>query len=98
VTLGRFSDLEEALSAPDGRAGCERRIHFHVPLFTSEYDGLGSSQNVVRAVLDEVRRGDVTQHLEIEKYTWSVLPEALKMEIGASLAREYEWVINAWSR
>jgi sugar phosphate isomerase/epimerase len=98
VTLGRFSDLEEALSAPDGRAGCERRIHFHVPLFTSEYDGLGSSQNVVRAVLDEVRRGDVTQHLEIETYTWSVLPEALKMEIGASIAREYEWVINAWSR
>jgi sugar phosphate isomerase/epimerase len=98
ATLARFSDLDEALSAPDRRASCERRIHFHVPLFTSEYDGLGSSQDVVRAVLDEVRRGAVTQHLEIETYTWSVLPEALKIEIGASIAREYDWVMSEWSR
>jgi sugar phosphate isomerase/epimerase len=98
TTLARFSDLDDALSAPHPRASCERRIHFHVPLFTSEYDGLGSSQNVVRAVLDEVRRGAVTQHLEIETYTWSVLPEALKMEIGASIAREYDWVMSEWSR
>lgn len=96
-SLVRFSDLDEALRDPAPRGGCERRIHFHVPLFTSEYEGFGSSQNVVRAVLEQARRGDLTQHLEIETYTWNVLPEGLKMEIGASIAREYEWVLREWN-
>jgi hypothetical protein len=67
-----------------------------VPLFTAEYDGLGSSQDVVRAVLNEARRSALTQHLEIETYTWSVLPEGLKMEIEDSIAREYAWVLGEW--
>ena len=33
-------------------AGSEWRIHFHVPLFTAEYDGLGSTQDYVRAILE----------------------------------------------
>ena len=91
----RFPDLDDALrSGPTG--GREWRIHFHVPLFTAEYEGLGSSQGVVRAVLAEARRHPFTPHLEIETYTWQVLPEGLKLELGASIAREYEWVFGEW--
>ena len=107
--LRRYPDLEQALRAgglvappaaapgDSGPGQREWRIHFHVPLFTAEYEGLGSSQDVVRAVLAEVRRDAVTPHLEIETYTWQVLPEGLKIELGASIAREYGWVLREWS-
>jgi sugar phosphate isomerase/epimerase len=90
----RFSDLDVAL-ASSGRAGCDEwRIHFHVPLFAADYEGLSSSQDVVRDVLAKAKREAFTQHLEIETYTWNVLPAGLKMDIGDSIAREYEWVLR----
>lgn len=97
-TLRRFSDLDVALASPDRSKWCEWRIHFHVPLFASEYEGLGSSQDVVRAVIAHAKHSGLTQHLEIETYTWNVLPEGLKTEIGASIAREYAWVLAEWQR
>ena len=36
-----------------------------------------------------------TTHLEIETYTWDVLPPGLKMDLGESIAREYDWVLQA---
>ena len=74
----------------------EWRVHFHVPLFAAEYDGLHSSQDVVSTVIREARDRPFTEHLEIETYTWNVLPDGLKMEIGASIAREYRWVLGEW--
>ncbi len=57
-------------------------------------DGLGSTQTDVKTVLQAVRDADVTRYLEIETYTWSVLPPGLKVEIADSIAREYEWVLK----
>jgi sugar phosphate isomerase/epimerase len=86
----RFPDLGDALAhAQPG----DWRIHFHVPLFTSEYDGLGSTQADVARVLAEVVATPVTRHLEIETYTWEVLPDRLKVELLESIAREYDWVL-----
>jgi hypothetical protein len=90
-TLDQYPDLYDALEA--GGAG-EWRIHFHVPLFTSEYEGLHSTQNDVRAVLAAVANAQVTSHLEIETYTWDVLPGNLKIDLLESIAREYEWVLS----
>ena len=95
-TLHRYPDLDDAFPSAGDHAGCEWRVHFHVPLFTDEYAGLGSSQDIVRAVITEARERPFTEHLEIETYTWAVLPDGLKMEIGASIAREYEWVLRQW--
>ncbi len=36
----------------------------------------------------------MTTHLEIETYTWDVLPAGLKMDLADSIAREYEWVLE----
>ena len=98
--LRRFPDLDVALGgvqgAPPFKEDRSWRIHFHVPLFAAEYDGLSSSQDIVSAVIREARERPFTQHLEIETYTWNVLPDGLKMEIGASIAREYEWVLAQW--
>jgi hypothetical protein len=32
--------------------------------------------------------------LEIETYTWDVLPDALKLPIDDSIVREMQWVIS----
>jgi sugar phosphate isomerase/epimerase len=99
-TLRHFSDLDEALNSAPGTGGQssrkEWRIHFHVPLFTREYDGLSSTQEYVRQVIGTAARARFTAHLEIETYTWDVLPDALKFDLLESIHREYEWVLSAY--
>jgi hypothetical protein len=67
-----------------------------VPLFTGEYDGLRSTQDHVVDVLKAARDGRVTRHLEIETYTWDVLPAPLKSDLLESIGREYDWVLSAF--
>ncbi len=92
--LEHFADLDDALASP-ATCGAEWRIHFHVPLFAREYDGLGSTQDEVRAVIRAARERQLTRHLEIETYTWDVLPAALKVDLLDSISREYDWVLAA---
>jgi hypothetical protein len=91
-TLRHFSDLDTALAVP-GAPAHEWRIHFHVPLFAAEYGELGSTQADVRTLLGALAGRSVTTHLEIETYTWDVLPAGLKLDLADSIAREYEWVL-----
>jgi len=92
--LRHFPDLGVALDRHESPAGAEWRVHFHVPLFTAEYDGLGSTQDYVRQVLDIARRTRFANHFEIETYTWDVLPAGLKIDLLDSIGREYEWVLG----
>ncbi len=95
--LAHFPDLDVALqSAPEGPADAEWRIHFHVPLFTDRYDNLDSTQDVVKETLQKARLTRFTRHLEIETYTWDVLPVALKIDIADSITREYGWVLETF--
>jgi sugar phosphate isomerase/epimerase len=93
--LRHFPDLRPALANAEGRATGEWRIHFHVPLFTSQYGAFDSTQPYVRTVIEAVWRTGATRHLEIETYTWDVLPAGLKVDLLESIAREYEWVLGA---
>ncbi len=90
-SLEHFADLDQALAQP--KAG-DWRIHFHVPLFTAEYGGLGSTQDDVQRVIQAAAATGVTHHLEIETYTWDVLPARLKIDLIESIAREYDWVLG----
>jgi len=96
TTLTHFPDLDVALDSSESRRGVEWRIHFHVPLFTSEYDGLASTQDYVRQVLDLARQTRFTRHFEIETYTWDVLPTGLKIDLLESIEREYRWVLSCF--
>jgi hypothetical protein len=91
--LRHYSDLDVALGDKSASAA-EWRIHFHVPLFAREYDAFGSTQDYVRKVLGLALQAPFTTHLEIETYTWDVLPPGLKMDLAESIAREYEWVLQ----
>lgn len=69
------------------------RAHFHVPLYCPGTEGWKSTANELSAdFFDEIRSG-VTSHLEVETYTFDVLPAAWKIpDVVESLARELEWV------
>jgi len=67
-------------------------------LFTKDYDGLGSTQDDVRRVIVAARDRHMTTHLEIETYTWDVLPGTMKLDLLDSIGREYEWVLGSLKR
>jgi hypothetical protein len=94
TTLSHFPDLDVALDRSESPQETEWRVHFHVPLFTDEYDGLASTQDYVRQVLDIARRTGFARHFEIETYTWDVLPQGLKIDLLESIEREYRWVLK----
>ena len=91
--LCRYPDLDDALRRADAH-GSEWRIHFHVPLFARDYQSFGSTQGYVKEVIDLAMALPFTRHLEIETYTWDVLPAGLKVDLFESIAREYEWVLG----
>ena len=94
--LRRFLDLDEAMgSAVPGAAPREWRIHFHVPVFQRRYGRLENTQRDLEAVLQHLAAEPGPAHLEVETYTWDVLPEEYRREgIVASIARELRWVIE----
>ncbi|MFD2101513.1 metabolite traffic protein EboE [Flagellimonas iocasae] len=70
----------------------ELRSHFHVPIFLEDYGLLQSTQDQIIKVLAYLERNFVSNHIEVETYTWDVLPEQLKLPITESIARELDWM------
>jgi hypothetical protein len=93
--LSHYADLPEALSHLPAASDREWRIHYHVPLFMEQYGSLASTQAVTRLVLQLLGRYGFTRHLEIETYTWGLLPDELKMNLVDFLEREYRWTLEA---
>ena len=90
--LNHFPDLPEALKTM-GKAGArEWRTHFHVPVFLNSYGKLASTQEAIVQVLEFIKKEKVCTHLEVETYTWEVLPEAIRQELAGSIIRELQWV------
>lgn len=93
-SLKRYPDLPQALDDSGNESTREWRSHFHVPLFVQDYGLLQSTQNDIRDVLSIHCNRPFTKSLEVETYTWEVLPDALKVPLSESIVREMEWVIN----
>lgn len=70
----------------------ELRAHFHVPIFLEQFGKLFSTQDHILKVVDYIKTHKVSEHLEIETYTWDVLPKELKRELSESIVREIEWL------
>jgi len=96
--LRRWVDLPVALAETadedkdDGRAW---RVHFHVPLFHETLGSFRSTQDDARATL-ALLHDDEGQHVEVETYTWDVLPATFRTEgVVAAVARELQWAAAA---
>ena len=94
-TLQHYPDLSDALSALSTTDATEWRTHFHVPIFIDRYPPFASTQDHITAILHQLPQVPDCTHLEIETYTWDVLPADMKLDILASIQREYEWVLSA---
>ncbi|HZO75277.1 MAG TPA: metabolite traffic protein EboE [Ktedonobacteraceae bacterium] len=70
------------------------RVHFHVPIFIGQFSLFQSTQDVIIAMLKLLMQKRFCRHLEIETYTWNVLPGELKIDVASMIAREYEWVLG----
>lgn len=94
--LERYLDLPDAFAAfGTGHASGEWRVHCHVPVFLDNLGEIGSTQYDLRAVLAALRREELSPHLEVETYTWDVLPERLKTTSkSADIARELNFVLT----
>ena len=90
--LLRFRDLPDAFSDPLARQAEQWRSHFHVPLFIQDYGQLQSTQEEVIAALRQQKAKRWSPYMEVETYTWEVLPEALKLPLTESIIRELQWV------
>ena len=92
--ITRFLNLEDAIAAWEKDPGPrEWRTHFHVPVFI---DSLGPFKTTRSGIDDALRvhaKTPLSTHLEIETYTWDVLPAHLKTgDITEYVVREIEYV------
>ncbi len=92
--LLRYPDMPQALADAENPEVVEWRAHYHVPLFIENYGALQSTQKDIIEVLRIQREQPFTFQLEVETYTWEVLPEEMRLPITASIIREMEWVVS----
>jgi hypothetical protein len=95
-SLVRYPDLLDALAAQDHAD--EWRAHFHVPVFLESFGVLQSTQKDIVKVLEIHLQKSFTEHLEVETYSWGVLPNEFKLPIVHSIIRELNWVKDILSR
>lgn len=91
--LLRFVDLPQAFQSEEARAAREWRVHFHVPLYREALGAFTNTQAYLSDLLALQRRAPFTSQVEVETYTWDVLPEGQRSGgLVPSIARELAWV------
>ncbi len=95
-----YRDLDEALAgeaAETNGEAAEWRIHFHIPLHSPPTEHFGTTSDHILGTLDLLAANPgVCTHLEMETYTWEVLPAELKdRDVVDQLTAEYEWTLAA---
>ncbi|MBK8092595.1 MAG: metabolite traffic protein EboE [Verrucomicrobiaceae bacterium] len=96
--LRRFKDLPDALSfaeANPGMLGEEWRVHFHIPIHAQPGGGFDSTRDHLLGAMDWLAKHPTKcQHIEMETYTWEVLPQELRSgDVVDQLVREYDWTL-----
>jgi hypothetical protein len=94
--LTRHKDLNVALAGASSLEE-EGRIHFHIPLHSPPGDWFDNTTDHLLGVLDVLQADPhMCSHLEMETYTWEVMPAELKSRsVVEQLASEYEWSLAA---
>lgn len=95
--LTRYVDLPDAVAAfKEGRANGEWRIHCHIPVFLADLGEIGSTRADLVAMLTALRQRSRSSHLEVETYTWDVLPNDLRTGSKSfDIAREIAFCMKA---
>jgi len=97
--LTRYKDLPDYLETIRKNdfysTQIEGRIHFHIPLYQSPLEPISSTlphaQDTIKLLKETP---SLCPHLEIETYTWGVLPKNLQTPLTQQISNEYQWVID----
>ena len=93
--MTQYLNLEDAFEAWEAgdRTPREWRVHIHVPVFLDDLGAFRSTRDAIEAALRVHKARPLSPQLEIETYTWDVLPDELKTgDIVEYVCREIEWV------
>lgn len=92
-----FLDLPEALEQLS--IGESIRIHYHVPVFAEVIGNLGTSQKELIDFLDHFIETPFCQHLEVETYTFDVMPEGCRLgSVAENITKELQWIAERIDR
>jgi sugar phosphate isomerase/epimerase len=83
-------DLDRALAdpRPEFLEAESWRVHFHVPVDAERLGPLKTTRSDLRTALAAVRDLSYAPHLEVETYTWEVLPDRPAVDLVDGLTRE----------
>lgn len=84
-----YPDLRSIFLNP--KAAKELRAHFPVPIFLEKFGNVVSTQDHILKVMEYLKNHEVTDTIEVETYTWEVLPSELKTNLFDSITRELFW-------
>jgi sugar phosphate isomerase/epimerase len=92
--MNRYLNLEDAFAAWEREPeDAEWRTHVHVPVFLDDLGAFRSTRFAIEEALAFHKRTPLSAQLEVETYTWDVLPTELKSgDIVEYVCRELEWV------
>jgi sugar phosphate isomerase/epimerase len=90
----KYLNLEDAFAAWDKSPGPrEWRTHIHVPVFLEDLGQFRTTRFAIADALKFHKQKPLSRQLEIETYTWDMLPDNLKTgDIVEYVCRELEWV------
>jgi sugar phosphate isomerase/epimerase len=90
----KYLNLEDAFAAWDKNPGPrEWRTHIHVPVFLEDLGQFRTTRFAIADALKFHKQKPLSRQLEIETYTWDMLPDNLKTgDIVEYVCRELEWV------
>jgi len=96
--LRRYRDLPNALElAANGQTEGDRewRIHFHVPLHCSPTNLFDTTADQLQCAIQFLGASPaICSHIEMETYTWEVLPDDMKQrDVVDQLVGEYDWTL-----
>jgi hypothetical protein len=97
-TLARYRDLDVALDSQPSTLDStdEWRIHFHVPLHFEPSTMFRTTRAHIQGVVDALAaEPNLCSHIEMETYTWEVMPPELKnRSVVDQLVAEYDWTLG----
>jgi hypothetical protein len=102
--ITRYKDLDVALArpgmSPEGNPAEEWRIHFHIPLHSRPTQLFDNTADHILGVMEALALNPaLCSHLEMETYTWEVMPAELKnRNVVDQLVAEYRWCLNELAR
>lgn len=96
--LVRHVDLPHAIAEyRSGLLADEWRVHFHVPVFLRDLDPFENTQAWLEDALGVLARDERPAALELETYTWDVLPSRYRdVPVVEAIVRELQWLEDRW--